>query len=593
MAPLASQLKAMVSRFARRGGTRRNATDTTRPILPIVAISIMKNEQDIIEPFLRHNGRFVDLHILIDNGSADATREIAYGVARDMGHIVIADYVRKAPDHGDVITQALHDMQMVAFADFVMFLDSDEFISAPDRETLLQNLSVIPTGIYGRMPWQTILPDPDLSEDTHPEPLDRLRLRRKQELPLYRKAVLRLGGHIDLDLRVPIGNHRVLRAGKKMPFVELPDLPLFHMPVRSVMQSAGKGAVGAMAKTMNPQTDKAKKKKPHQWHMLHNLHTERGYLTQMDIAQAALDYAQDPRTGDFHDHVELFDHGVRVDRKYSDGRSADPKILVDAMKAPDKAPDFVPPSRPENLEADSGIENAFDGNWHWDREFVDVAPFRYLIKRENVGSVLDLGCSNGRYPLLYQHLGASEVLGVDGLDPSATALPPEAYRQADLQEPLDLNRTFDLVVCLEVVEHLHPEATPVIFDTIARHAEDMILFSMAGIAQPGNGHINCRPMSDILALWAERGWYPDMQRTFGLRTLATMQWFKRNMLVLRRSGGQDPAFVKALTEIDTAPFVWWRQEPGVVQEAFARKLPPAPAGYASKHLHRRKAFGLF
>ena len=42
----------------------------------LVAISRILNEADIVEAFVRHTSTLVDHHILLDNGSTDATLNI-------------------------------------------------------------------------------------------------------------------------------------------------------------------------------------------------------------------------------------------------------------------------------------------------------------------------------------------------------------------------------------------------------------------------------------------------------------------------------------------------------------------------------------
>jgi len=42
----------------------------------LVAVSIVKNEADIIEPFVRHTLAWVDHHLVFDHDSTDGTREI-------------------------------------------------------------------------------------------------------------------------------------------------------------------------------------------------------------------------------------------------------------------------------------------------------------------------------------------------------------------------------------------------------------------------------------------------------------------------------------------------------------------------------------
>ena len=43
----------------------------------VIGLSMVKNDQDIIEPMLRHNAALLDALIVLDNGSVDDTRVIA------------------------------------------------------------------------------------------------------------------------------------------------------------------------------------------------------------------------------------------------------------------------------------------------------------------------------------------------------------------------------------------------------------------------------------------------------------------------------------------------------------------------------------
>lgn len=165
------------------------------------------------------------------------------------------------------------------------------------------------------------------------------------------------------------------------------------------------------------------------------------------------------------------------------------------------------------------------------------------------------------------------------MEPEATVLDSSTYMKVDLQQPFDAGRTFDLVVCLEVVEHLHPDTTNVILDSIARHVgvDGTIMFSMAEPGQPGNGHINCLTIAEVLDLWASRGWFPDIAQTLGLRTIASMSWFRRNTLILRR--GMDDNRSELLRRIGRMPFVWYGQPPGHRTIVFNEPFPELAMAY--------------
>ncbi len=71
-------------------------------------------------------------------------------------------------------------------------------------------------------------------------------------------------------------------------------------------------------------------------------------------------------------------------------------------------------------------------------------------------SVVDVGCGLGTWLSVFREHGIEELLGIDGphIDPSLLEIPPERFVTHDLEHPLDLERRFDLVVSLEVAEHL-------------------------------------------------------------------------------------------------------------------------------------------
>jgi len=101
------------------------------------------------------------------------------------------------------------------------------------------------------------------------------------------------------------------------------------------------------------------------------------------------------------------------------------------------------------------------------RYFVDEGV-HYTLKHSEAGShmqivgaiepgsrVLDLGCSQGLLAAPLAGKGVS-VVGVDVRAPDEVAIGLAEYYQRDLEEPLELptGRSFDYVVCSDVIEHL-------------------------------------------------------------------------------------------------------------------------------------------
>jgi SAM-dependent methyltransferase len=106
-------------------------------------------------------------------------------------------------------------------------------------------------------------------------------------------------------------------------------------------------------------------------------------------------------------------------------------------------------------------------------------------------SIVDIGCGTGEWLGAAKQLGVSEILGVDGawvLD-SEPVIPRDNFLAHDIRLPLTLERKFDLVISLEVAEHL-PESNARQFVQTLCAAGEVALFSAAIPGQGGRNHVN-------------------------------------------------------------------------------------------------------
>jgi len=170
---------------------------------------------------------------------------------------------------------------------------------------------------------------------------------------------------------------------------------------------------------------------------------------------------------------------------------------------------------------------------------VETITLKFLKMFGPFRSSLDLGAGDGWY---------SKVLSDTGSDAWAVELHQEAIRYFpalvaavthDLREPLDLGRVFDLVICLEVAEHLPETAETVLCDTIARHCDDLLLFSAAPPGQGGRGHVNCKPKEYWKQLLRERGliFLPEATAELAAAWKALLQdrlvWLPKNVMLFQ------------------------------------------------------------
>jgi SAM-dependent methyltransferase len=121
-------------------------------------------------------------------------------------------------------------------------------------------------------------------------------------------------------------------------------------------------------------------------------------------------------------------------------------------------------------------------------------------------SVIDVGCGLGAWLAVFREHGVEDVLGVDGdyVDRAALAIPPGRFAAVDLEQPLALGRTFDLVASLEVAEHLPPGRAATFVESLTRLGP-AVLFSAAAPHQGGEHHVNERWPAYWAGLFAERG----------------------------------------------------------------------------------------
>lgn len=108
-------------------------------------------------------------------------------------------------------------------------------------------------------------------------------------------------------------------------------------------------------------------------------------------------------------------------------------------------------------------------------------------------SVLDVGCGIGTWLAVSKDLGVKDFIGIDSdlNDKSKlfSNIYPSNFLPIDLEIVFNLNRKFDIVFCLEVVEHIDPKFSDDIVLSLISHSE-VILFSAAIPYQDGFGHVN-------------------------------------------------------------------------------------------------------
>lgn len=152
-----------------------------------------------------------------------------------------------------------------------------------------------------------------------------------------------------------------------------------------------------------------------------------------------------------------------------------------------------------------------------------------------IGSVLDVGCGIGLWLAEWSACGVVDVVGVDGDYVSREQLLIDRFVPRDLSTPLSLGRKFDLVMSLEVAEHLDASVAAMFVKSLCDHATETILFSAAVPGQGGEHHVNEQWPSYWRPLFAEHGFKVfDVVRPVIWANEGVHSWYRQNVLLYAR-----------------------------------------------------------
>jgi glycosyltransferase involved in cell wall biosynthesis/SAM-dependent methyltransferase len=147
--------------------------------------------------------------------------------------------------------------------------------------------------------------------------------------------------------------------------------------------------------------------------------------------------------------------------------------------------------------------------------------------------VIDVGCGVGTWLSVFREHGC-EVVGIDGdwVAERALAIPRECFIRHDLEaSPPPAVGRFDLVVCLELAEHLSSDRADGLIDGLTGYGP-VVMFSAAIPHQGGAHHVNEQWPEYWAARFATRGFVPLDVLRWKLWDHPEVSWFyKQNALL--------------------------------------------------------------
>jgi SAM-dependent methyltransferase len=129
-----------------------------------------------------------------------------------------------------------------------------------------------------------------------------------------------------------------------------------------------------------------------------------------------------------------------------------------------------------------------------------------LLENLSPQSVLDVGCGTGAWLNEFWRRGVRDVRGVEGNWAPTEFLdfPPSLVERANATSGFNLGRRFELVISVEVAEHLEQASSRRFVEDLTRHG-DVVYFTAAIPGQGGTNHLNEQWPDYWASLFAEEG----------------------------------------------------------------------------------------
>jgi SAM-dependent methyltransferase len=164
--------------------------------------------------------------------------------------------------------------------------------------------------------------------------------------------------------------------------------------------------------------------------------------------------------------------------------------------------------------------------------------YDFCIKKK-IQSVTDFGCGLGEYLAKLSPI-VNNAIGVEGSIPKQAKF--EYIIQGDLTTDLKSKAfTSDLVISLEVGEHIPAEFMGAYLDNITSHAKTYLITSWAVRGQAGFGHVNCLDNTEIIPEFEKRGFKLLEKDTEKARLVIEdkAHWFRNTLFIFKNNALKD------------------------------------------------------
>ncbi len=216
----------------------------------------------------------------------------------------------------------------------------------------------------------------------------------------------------------------------------------------------------------------------------------------------------------------------------------------------------------------------------WLAQFGRIADA--IVREIQPHAVLDVGCAIGLLVETLRQRGV-EAYGVDVSEYAIEQVHPSvrAYcRVGGATEPF--GRRYDLITCIEVLEHMPPEQAQGAIANLCAHA-DGVLFSSSPFDYAEVTHFNVQPPEYWARLFAQQGFYRDVDTDAGFLTPWAVYFRRQEKPLAQVVGDYERSFWQMRQESRARAQVNLQQREQLAQQQarlqeLARQLEGAQAG---------------
>ena len=198
--------------------------------MKIISFTMVNNESEIIESFIRYNYNFVDEMVIIDNGCTDSTIKIIRKLIGEGIKITVYDESLEAYNQYRLDNKYLTKIANEKNPDIILPLDADEFLTGnTNPREVLEGLS-LDRIYYITWRWYVMTKEDNILETFIPKKMQYCLSKpawNYSDGTVVTKAIIPVKYYSDMGLTLSMGHHTVF-GNDKVKITQLDNLQLAH-----------------------------------------------------------------------------------------------------------------------------------------------------------------------------------------------------------------------------------------------------------------------------------------------------------------------------------------------------------------------------